>query len=57
VGEGAAGVVGEFGEERLRLGFGEGTHGLGAAGGLSCGGSVRCKLPSALRYMYCTLSS
>ncbi len=57
MGEGAAGVVGEFGEERLRLGFGEGTHGLGAAGGLSCGGSVRCKLPSALRYMYCTLSS
>ena len=41
MGEGAAGVVGEFGEERLRLGFGEGTHGLGAAGGWRCGGIYR----------------
>ena len=43
VGERAAGVVGEFGEEGLRLGFGEGTHdggrfvtGGGLAGCCTC---------------------
>ena len=31
--QGAAGVIGEFGKERLRLGFGEGAHGCVGKGG------------------------